>query len=176
MLRSYLLVAEKSQNSKPIYSLATLQQSSLKDFLTISESSWRGLVRSNDKGLNIGLWKFQNVQSEILPGNLTASSADREQILLVLSLSNALRCNLHKNGNEAEACPFGGKMRSKATIKTHFLSCDPLQLFPKFYCCACYTLRYQSSQRAGHGQTNQFCEISRPSLKLYKSPMTIRFS
>ena len=32
MLRSYLLVAKKSQNSKPIYSLATLQQSSLKDF------------------------------------------------------------------------------------------------------------------------------------------------
>ena len=98
MLRSYLLVAKKSQNSKPIYSLATLQPSSLKDFLTISESSWRGLVRSNDKSPNIGLWKCQNVQNEILLGKLTASSADREQILLVLSLSNALRCNLHKNG------------------------------------------------------------------------------
>ena len=98
MLRSYLLVAENSQNSRPIYSLATLQQSSLKDFLTISESSWRGLVRSNDKGPNIGLWKYQNVQNEILPGNLTTSSADREEIFLVLSLSNALRCNLHKNG------------------------------------------------------------------------------
>ena len=32
MLRSYLLVAENGQNSKPIYSLATLQPSSLKDF------------------------------------------------------------------------------------------------------------------------------------------------
>ena len=32
MLRSYLLVVENGQNSKPIYSLATLQQSSLKDF------------------------------------------------------------------------------------------------------------------------------------------------
>ena len=99
MLRSYLLVAENGQNSTPIYCRATLQPSSLKDFLTISESSWRGLVRSNDKSPNIGLWKLQSVQNEILPGNLTTSSAaDREQILLVLSLSNALRCNLHKNG------------------------------------------------------------------------------
>ena len=91
MLRSYLLVAKNGQNSRPIYSLATLQQSSWKDFLTISESSWRGLVRSNDKGPNIGLWKFYNVQSEILPGNLTTSTVLTEKhFFLVLSLSNAL--------------------------------------------------------------------------------------